>query len=124
MAMKYVRVRNAIGSKAVHPGEWLFRAFMQEYSVSQNALARAMGVSPRRVNEIVNGRRSITAETALLLEDATGHPATTWMALQAEYELELARAARMRRPPRRTVPLGPMDEPVEGLPPPEGYWAP
>lgn len=108
-----VRVRYPTGSEVAHAGEWLFRAFMQEYSVSQNALARAMGVSPRRVNEIVNGHRRITAETALLLEDATGYPATMWMTLQAEYELAKARDARERRPPRKTVPLTSMDDVLE-----------
>ena len=78
---------------AVHPGEWLQRAFLDEYGVSQTALARAMGVSPRRINEIILGRRAITGETALLLEQATGYSAQQWMAFQAEYDLERARAA-------------------------------
>ena len=116
-----MRIREGFREDPVHPGEWLFGAFLQEYDVSQNALARAMGVSARRVNEIVKGRRAITAESALLLEDATGIPATQWMALQAEYELALARREREVRPPRRTVPLPPMEEPI--VEPPGGrHW--
>ena len=95
-----------------HPGEWLFQGFMREYSVSQNALARAMGVSPRRVNEIVNGRRRITGETAVLLEEATGISARQWMAFQAEHELALAHANLARRP-RTKTPLRELTESQE-----------
>jgi addiction module HigA family antidote len=108
--MKRRAVRDPGFGRPVHPGEWLFRAFMQEYSVSQNALARAMGVSPRRVNEIVNGERRISGETALLLEDATGIAAWQWMTLQAEYELATARQAMLARPPRPSRPLRPLEE--------------
>jgi addiction module HigA family antidote len=120
--MRKLRIRQGFREDPVHPGEWLFRAFLYEYDVSQNMLARAMGVSPRRVNEIVNGRRAITGETALLLEDATGIRATQWMALQAEYELALARRERERRPPRKKVPLPGMEQPIEGIGPPEGWY--
>jgi addiction module HigA family antidote len=109
-----VGVRAPSGSAApVHPGIWLENAYLREYGVSQNALARAMGISPRRVNEIVLGQRAITGETALLLEEATGYSAQMWMGLQAEYELEVAREALARRPAREKVPLPPMEEPMD-----------
>ena len=110
-----IRVREGLGH-VVHPGEWLFQAFMREYSVTQNALARAMGISPRRVNEIVNGRRRITGETAVLLEDATGISAGQWMALQAEFELAIARQALASRPARPRVPLRELTQSDEYFP--------
>ena len=109
----HIRVHEHAEGRAVHPGQWLQLAFMDEYGVSQNALARAMGVSARRVNEIILGRRAITGETALLLEQATGISAQQWMAFQAEYELELARQILTRRPPRKVVPLLPLEEPLD-----------
>lgn len=59
--------------------------------ISQNALARAVGVPPRRINEIVLGKRGITADTALRLSRAFGTSAGFWMGLQADYDLEEAR---------------------------------
>ena len=59
--------------------------------VSQNALARAVGVPPRRINEIVLGKRGITADTALRLSRAFGTSEGFWMGLQADYDLEEAR---------------------------------
>ena len=75
-----------------HPGRILLEDFLERSEISQNALARLMQVSPRRVNEIVLGKRSITADTALRLSDALGMSGRFWMALQAEYDLD--RAAR------------------------------
>ncbi|MBR2357354.1 MAG: HigA family addiction module antidote protein [Lentisphaeria bacterium] len=74
--------------KPVHPGEVLFYDFMQPLNISQNALARAIGVPPRRINEIVHGKRSITADTAIRLSRFFGTTAEVWMGLQAEYELD------------------------------------
>ena len=82
-----------------HPGRVLLEDFLQRSDISQNALARLMKVSPRRVNEIVLGKRSITADTALRLSDALGMSGRFWMALQAEYDLE--RAAQ--RVPRTNI---------------------
>lgn len=59
--------------------------------ISQNALARALGVPPRRINEIVLGKRGITADTALRLSRAFGTSEGFWMGLQADYDLEEAR---------------------------------
>jgi addiction module HigA family antidote len=111
-----MRMKRKRPGPAVHPGEWLDGAYLREYGVSQSALARAMGVPPRRINEIVLGQRAITGETALLLEEVTGYPAQTWMALQAEYDLELARQALARCPPRPKIPLPPLEEPLDVTP--------
>lgn len=88
-------VRSRIGTRLVHPGQILLEEFMRPFWISQNALARRIGVSPRRINEIVNGKRSITAATALGLGEALGPSAHFWMALQADYDLELAMARQM-----------------------------
>ena len=72
----------------VHPGEVLEQEFLQPMGLSQNAMARALGVPPRRVNEIVLGRRAVTADTALRLSRALGTSAEFWMNLQVCYDLE------------------------------------
>lgn len=74
----------------VHPGEVLQEEFLAPLSISQNALARAMGVPPRRINEIVLGKRGITADTAVRLAAALGTSERFWLALQADYDLEEA----------------------------------
>jgi len=74
----------------VHPGEVLLEEFLQPMGLSQNKLARAMHVSPRRINEIVHGKRSITADTALRLAKVFVMSAEFWMGLQADYDLEEA----------------------------------
>ncbi len=75
----------------VHAGEILLEEFMQPLGLSQNALAKALHVTPRRINEIVNGKRSITADTALRLAQFFGNSAEFWMNLQYKYDLETAR---------------------------------
>lgn len=75
----------------IHPGEVLLEEFLQPMEISQNALARAIGVSPRRINEIVLERRSVSADTALRLARAFGTSEQFWMGLQADYDLEEAR---------------------------------
>lgn len=77
--------------KNIHPGEILLEEFLNPMGISQNALARAIGVPPRRINEIVLGKRSISADTALRLSRAFGTSAGFWMGLQADYDLEEAR---------------------------------
>ena len=81
---------------AIHPGEML-REELEAREMTQVALAKAMGRSPRLVNEIVRGRRSITAETALALEDALGISASIWMGQQSQYDLSVAMSRRERR---------------------------
>ncbi len=75
----------------VHPGEVLLKDFLEPMEISQNALARVIDVPPRRVNEIVLGKRSITADTALRFARAFGTSEQFWMGLQADYDLEEAR---------------------------------
>ena len=75
----------------IHPGEILLEEFLNPMGISQNALARAIGVPPRRINEIVLGKRGITADTALPLSRAFGTREGFWMGLQADYDLEEAR---------------------------------
>lgn len=75
----------------VHPGEVLLEDFLKPLGVSQYRMAKAMGVYPRRLNEIVLGKRAITAETALRIARVLGTSAELWLNLQAHYELEVAR---------------------------------
>ncbi|MBM3537076.1 MAG: HigA family addiction module antidote protein [Alphaproteobacteria bacterium] len=69
------------------PGEILAREFLEPMGLSQNALARAIRVPPRRINEIVLGRRAVTADTDLRLARFFGLSEGFWMGLQADYEL-------------------------------------
>lgn len=75
----------------VHPGEVLAEEFLGPLGLSQNKAARAMHVPPRRINEIVLGKRSVTADTALRLARFFGTTPDFWMNLQAHYDLERAR---------------------------------
>jgi len=75
----------------VHPGEVLIEEFMRPLGISQNRLAREIGVPPRRINEIVHGKRSVTADTALRLARVLGTSEAFWMGLQADFDLEAAR---------------------------------
>ena len=79
-------------SDPIHPGEHLAE-FLDELGISQYRLAKAIGTSPRRINEIVHGRRSITADTALRLGQALGITPEFWLNLQNLYDLDLARAS-------------------------------
>ena len=76
----------------IHPGEVLLEEFLLPMNISQNALASAIGVPPRRINEIVLGKRAITADTALRLAKTFGTSEYFWMGLQADYDLEQARS--------------------------------
>lgn len=75
----------------IHPGEILLEEFLGPLRISQNALARAAGVPPRRINEIVLGKRGVTADTAIRLAAALGTSERFWLGLQADYDLEEAR---------------------------------
>jgi addiction module HigA family antidote len=75
----------------IHPGEILLEEFLKPMNISQNGLARAIGVPPRRINEIVLKKRSITADTALRLAKALGTSVQFWMGLQDEYDLREAK---------------------------------
>ncbi len=77
----------------IPPGEILLEEFLEPMGISQNALARATAVPPRRINEIVLGKRGITADTAVRLATALGTTERFWLGLQADYELEEAHRA-------------------------------
>jgi addiction module HigA family antidote len=76
----------------VTPGEMLKEEFLAEYKLSQNQLAKAIGISPNRITEIVNNRRRITADTALRLSLYFGNSPEFWMNLQSHYDLKMARS--------------------------------
>lgn len=75
----------------VHPGEILREEFMRPLDISSNALARAIGVTPARVNDIANEKRGITADTALRFARFFGTTPDVWVNLQKRFELETAR---------------------------------
>lgn len=77
----------------IHPGEVLLEELLTPLSVSQNRLARDINVPPRRINEIVLGKRAITADTAVRLARYFGTTEQFWTGLQDDYELEEAHAA-------------------------------
>jgi addiction module HigA family antidote len=77
----------------VHPGKVLLRDFLEAKGISQNALARDIGVPPRRINEIVLGKRGISADTAIRLAKHFGNSEKFWMQLQVDFDLEEARKA-------------------------------
>ena len=74
----------------VHPGEVLLEEFLKPMRLSQNRLALDIGVHPRRINEVVLGKRSITADTALRLARYFGTSPQFWLGLQADYDLDVA----------------------------------
>jgi addiction module HigA family antidote len=75
----------------IHPGEILRDEFIERTDLSQHRLAKDIGVPPRRVNEIVLGKRGITADTALRLARFFGTTEQVWMKLQTRFDLEMAR---------------------------------
>lgn len=74
----------------IHPGEVLMEDFIEGFGITQHKLAVSIGVPPRRINEIVHGKRAITADTALRLGRYFGVEPQFWLNLQSRYELELA----------------------------------
>ena len=84
----------------LHPGEVLPEEFLKPMAISQNQLGRDLGVSPRRVNEIILGKRGVTADTALRLAAYFGNSPSFWLGLQMDYDLDLANdalAARIKK---------------------------
>jgi addiction module HigA family antidote len=73
----------------IHPGEILEEEFLKPMGISQYRLAKNISVPPRRINEIVHGKRSITADTALRLGKFFGVSAQFWLNLQTRYDLEV-----------------------------------
>jgi addiction module HigA family antidote len=88
----------------IPPGEVLYEEFMKPLGVSINGLAREISVPPNRVSDIVNGKRSITADTALRLGKYFGVSPEVWLGLQADYDLRIAkRTTWLKAEPRVRV---------------------
>ena len=83
--------------RPIHPGEILREEYMSPLGLSANSLARALGVTPARINDIVRERRGITADTALRLARYFGTDARSWMNLQSAFDLRLAELAQAKR---------------------------
>lgn len=81
----------------IHPGEVLQEEFLDPMGLSQTRVAVAIGVPPRRINEIVLGRRAVTADTALRLARYFGNSPEFWLGLQMDFDLDVARADVGRR---------------------------
>lgn len=89
----------------IHPGEVLLEEFIKPMNLSQNRLAIDIGVDARRINEIVLGKRSITADTALRLARFFGNSPRFWLGLQTQYDLDIAEEQLGKRLEREVCPL-------------------
>jgi antitoxin HigA-1 len=90
----------------VHPGEILLEEFLQPMGLSQNKVAVEIGVPPRRINEIVHGKRAVSADTAVRLAKYLGTTEAFWLGLQADYDIEKVRndlGKRLDRIPRHAA---------------------
>ena len=81
---------NKSGTRAVHPGEVLLKDYIQPMGASVNFIAQSLHIPTSRLSEIVRGRRGISADTALRLQQLFGSEANGWMTLQSQYELQVA----------------------------------
>jgi addiction module HigA family antidote len=89
----------------IHPGEVLLEEFLKPMELSQNRLAIDIGVDARRINEIVQGKRSVTADTALRLARFFGNSPQFWVGLQSQYDLDVAEDALGERLEREVRPM-------------------
>ena len=89
----------------IHPGEVLLEEFIKPMNLSQNRLAIDIGVDARRINEIVLGKRSITADTALRLARFFGNSPQFWLGLQTQYDLDITEDQLGKRLEREVRPL-------------------
>jgi len=93
----------------IHPGEILLEEFLKPMGISQYRLAKDIAVPPRRINEIVHGKRGVSADTALRLERYFGLSEGFWLRLQARYDLEIEKdrlGKRLEREVRIHTPAG------------------
>src|SRR3990172_2138157 len=95
----------------IHPGEILLEEFLKPMGISQYRLSQGIGVPPRRINEIVHGKRSITADTALRLARYFGTSERVWMNLQSRYDLEVEKDKLGRRLEKEVHPIARAGEP-------------
>jgi addiction module HigA family antidote len=89
----------------IHPGDVLLEEFIKPLKLSQNRLAIDIGVDARRINEIVLGRRSVTADSALRLARYFGNSPQFWLGLQSQYDLDVAEDHLGKRLEREVRPL-------------------
>jgi addiction module HigA family antidote len=89
----------------IHPGEVLLEEFLKPMELSQNRLAIDIGVDARRINEIVQGKRSVTADTALRLARFFGNSPQFWVGLQSQYDLDVAEDTLGERLEREVRPM-------------------
>lgn len=89
----------------IHPGEVLLEDFLKPMGITQYRLAKAMNVYPRKINEIVQGKRAVTADTALRLSRYFGTSAEFWINLQTHFDLESARDKLEVRVWREVTPM-------------------
>ena len=89
----------------VHPGEILLEDFLKPLRITQYRLSKSIGVSQRRIGEIVAGKRAVTADTALRLARFFGTDAQSWVNLQAHYDLEIAREKLEGRLDKEVTPM-------------------
>jgi len=89
----------------IHPGEVLLEEFLKPMKLSQNHLALNLGVDTRRINEIVLGKRSLTADTALRLARFFGNSPQFWLGLQSQYDLDVAEDRLGKRLEREVRPM-------------------
>jgi antitoxin HigA-1 len=89
----------------IHPGEVLLEEFLKPMKLSQNHLAINLGVDTRRINEIVLGKRSLTADTALRLARFFGNSPQFWLGLQSQYDLDVAEDLLGKRLDREVRPM-------------------
>jgi addiction module HigA family antidote len=94
------------GMRPVHPGEILKEEYLKPLGMSVNALAKALHVQPSRMNDIVLGRRGITADTAMRLARYFGGDAQSWLSLQAQFDLRTAEIASARKIEKEVQPMG------------------
>jgi antitoxin HigA-1 len=87
----------------IHPGEILLEEFLKPMGISQYRLARAIDVPPRRINEIVHGKRGVSPDTALRLSRALGTSDRFWLNLQTRYDVEVALSAHEEELSRITL---------------------
>jgi antitoxin HigA-1 len=93
------------GMRPVHPGEVLREDFLRPAGLTANALAKALHVPAPRINDIVRGRRGVTADTAMRLARYFGGDAQSWLNLQTQYDLRLAEKANASKIERQVTPL-------------------
>ena len=89
----------------IYPGEILYDDFMEPLGISINQLARDLSVPPNRISDIVNGKRGISADTALRLERYFGVEAQFWLNLQSEYDLRMIKRKSWPDIERRIIPI-------------------